>query len=496
MIKKDFFKSSLIYTLSSALSTVASFLLLPFYTNTHLLDVSDFGALSLYIGLSLLVQVIAGFSIDAYVGVAYHEFKHEPKELKANIASLNGYLIFIGIVITLFVALGGNFFIQHYIENPNPAALRFVIMSTLTGIFNAHFRVYNNLLIHLEKPWRYFWSNILNFVTTVIFSIVILKMYPLTLEGPLWGRLLSCFSIFLLSFYEITYNYGIAFHKRFISPVLKFSIPLIITAVFQWVLSYSDRYIIKPLLFNKEVAVFDLAVRCTLLVGFLLDGLIGAMAAKIYALLREEDGSEKYTAEINKYYSSFNIVMLVLIPFNILVLPIILPLFISDERYVIAFLYFGIVCAGFLTKSVQNLFIFPMYFFRKTKMFIPINGIAAFIQVALGYFMVKYFKLYGAAYTLNVVKLIQLLLYFYYCGELVSKKINKQKLIVLPIVALVIACIPEPFIHSYGVQMHLFHLAELVVIFAITYVVYRNEISGLVQWAVKTIMPNKASQTD
>lgn len=405
-------------------------------------------------------------------------------------ASLNGYLIFIGSVITIIVALSGNFLIQHYIENPNPAALRFLVMSALTGVFNAHFKFYNNLLIHLEKPWRYFWSNILNFVTTVVFSIVILKMYPLTLEGPLWGRFLSCFCIFLLSFSEVTYRYGIAFRRRFLAPVLKFTSPLIITAIFQWILSYSDRYIIKPLLFNKELAIFDLAVKCTLLVSFLLDGLIGAMAAKIYALFREDQG-EKYTAEINRYYSSFNIIMLILIPLNILVLPIVLPLFISDERYVVAFLYFGIVCSGFLTKSIQNLFIFPMYFFRKTMLFIPINGIAAFLQVALGYFMVKYFKLYGAAYTLNIVKLVQLVLYFYYCGNMVSKQINKRKLIVLPLIAIIISCVPEPFIRSYGIQMHLFHLAELILIFAITYIVYRTEIFGLIQWALKALKASK-----
>ena len=490
MIKKDFFKSSLIYTFSSALSTAASFLLLPFYTNTHLLDVSDFGVLSLYIGLSVFVQIIAGFSLDAYIGVAYHEFKHDPEELKQNIASLNGYLILIGVIITAIIALSGNFVVQHYIENPNPAAFRYLIMSVLTGVFNAHFKLYSNLLIHRENPWRYFWANVLNFVTTVLFSVVILKMYPLTLEGPLWGRLLSCLCIFLLSFGEITSKYGIAFHKKFIRPVLAFSIPLIITAVFQWILIYSDRYIIKPLLFNKEVAIFDLAVRFTLLVSFLLDGLIGAMAAKIYGLLREDSG-EKYTAEINRYYSSFNIVMLVLIPLNIFVLPIILPLFISDERYVIAFLYFGIVCAGFLTKSIQNLYIFPMYFFRKTKLFIPINGIAAFLQIALGYFMVKYFKLYGAAYTLNIVKLVQLLLYYYYCHDLVSKKTNKIKLVVLPLIALLITSIPELFIRSYGMQMHLFHFAELAAIFLLTYIVYRTEIAGLIQWAMKTIRPAK-----
>ena len=481
MVKKEFIKSSVIYTFSSALSTAASFLLLPFYTNTKLLTVSDYGALSLYIGLSLLVQVVASFSLDYYVGVAYHEFKGKPEELKKKLAALNGYLIIIGLVIISLFALVGNFFLDHYIDNPSPDSFRYMMMSVFTGIFMAHFKFYNNLLVHREKPMRFFWSNILNFVTTVGFSIAILEMYPGTLEGPLWGRLLSCFSIFMVSFTEITYLYGIAFKTEHLKPVWQFCFPLMITAIFQWVLSYSDRYIIKPLLFNKEVAIFDLAVRFTLLVNFLLDGLSSAISPRLFGLLREESNPQNLK-EINKYYSGFNVVTLILIPLNIFVLPIVLPFFISSDKYLTAFLYFGIILAGFLTRSIQNLFIFPVHVFRKTSRLIAVNGISAVLQIALGYVMVRYFKLYGAAFALNIIKVLMLFLYVYFCRDLLNPKINLKKMIWLPLASLFIICIPEMFIKEYGMQMHLMHFIEMIAIFAITYLGYKNEMTGLLNW--------------
>ena len=481
MIKKDFIKSSIIYTFSSALSTGASFLLLPFYTNTKLLTISDFGALSLYIGLSLLVQVVASFSLDYYVGVAYHELKDNPEDLKKKLASLNGYLLALGAIIILAFAVGGNFFLEHYIENASPESYRYMMMSVFTGIFNAHFRFYNNLLVHREKPWRYFWSNILNFVTTVGFSIAILEFYPGTLEGPLWGRLLSCLSIFLVSFSEITFTYGIAFDKKYLKPAWQFCFPLMITAIFQWILSYSDRYIIKPLLFNKEVAIFDLAVRCTLLVSFLLDGLSSAISPRLFSLLRETP-DEKNLKEINKFYSGFNVVALILIPLNILILPLILPLFISSDKYLTAFLYFGIVGAGFLTRSIQNIFIFPIHVSRKTSRLIAINGIAAVLQIGLGYLMVRYFKLYGAAFTLNIVKVAILFLYMFYCKDLVNPKLNIKKMIWLPLAAMLIISVSEVFIGQYGSKMHLIHLAELLAIAFITYLGYNAEMESLISW--------------
>ena len=165
MIKKDFIKSSVIYTVSSTLSTFASFILLPFYTNTRLLTVPDYGALALYIGLSLFVQAIASFSLDFYVVVSYHDLKDKPEELKARIASLNGYFLTIGALLLIAFAAGGNFIINQYINHPDPSSFRYMMMSVFTGIFNAHFRIYNNLLIQLGKPWRNFWANMLNFVS-------------------------------------------------------------------------------------------------------------------------------------------------------------------------------------------------------------------------------------------------------------------------------------------------------------------------------------------
>jgi len=491
VIKKDFIKSSVIYTFSSALSTGASFLLLPFYTNTRLLTISDYGALSLYIGLSLLVQVVASFSLDYYVGVAYHELKDRPVELKAKLASLNGYLIGIGLIIILLFAAGGNFFLQHYIENPSPESFRYMMMSVFTGIFNAHFRFYSNLLVHREKPWRYFWVNILNFVTTVAFSIIILEIFPGTLEGPLWGRLLSCLSIFLVSFFEITFLYGISFDRQFLKPAWQFCFPLMITAVFQWVLSYSDRYIIKPLLFNKEVAIFDLAVRFTLLVSFMLDGLSSAISPRIFSLLREP-ATEKTMKEINKYYSGFNLVTLLIIPLNILILPIILPFFISSDKYLTAFLYFGIVGAGFLTRSIQNVFIFPIHVSRKTSRLIAVNGISAVLQIGLAYIMVRNFKLYGAAFTLNIVKILMVFLYVYYCRDLVDARINFKKMVWIPLAGLLILSIPELFIQRYGMQMHIIHALELIAVLVITYLGYRTEMSGLLNWAKLQIKSKQA----
>ncbi|MDB5284144.1 MAG: hypothetical protein JWO06_3219 [Bacteroidota bacterium] len=485
MISKKFLASSFIYTFSSMLSTLASFLLLPFYTNSGLLKVADFGLLSLFIGLSLLVQVFTNFSIDIYIGVAYHELKDQPEKLKQKLGFLNAYVLFSGTIIATIFAVSGNLFIQHYIENPNPDSYRYVMMSVLTGVFTAHFKFYNAILINREKPMRYLWSNILNFITTVVFSLVILKMFPLTLEGPIWGRLLSCACIFTWSFIDVTWNYGIVFSKEFIKPTIQFCLPLFVTTVFQWILSYSANFIIKPLLFNKELAVFDLATKCTLLVNFLIDGVSAAMTPRIYGLMKDSN-NESNIRELNKFFSAFNFVIILILPLNILIIPLVLPVFIGDPKYLEAFLYFGIICAGLVTRGMMNLYIYPINYYRKTSRLLSINGIAAIVQIILVYLMVKQFKLYGAALTLNIVKIILLGLYAYYCSDLLNQKINRLKMIWLPLIVIFVLSVPELFIRSYGLEMHLIHLGEFSVVFLITLFIYRRELPGFVSWGIKS----------
>lgn len=480
MISRKFLTSSIVYTVSAALPTAASFLLLPYYTNTGLLSVSDFGALSLYLGLSLFVQVITNISLDFYVGVAYHELKDQPAELKSKLASLNGYLILNGLVITLFFFFIGRFFINSLISNAPEESFRYVMMSVLTGVFNAHFRFYNSHLINLEKPWRYFWANMLNFVTTVAFTLVILLKNPLTLEGPMWGRLLSCAAIFILSFGEVTIKYGIALHRRFLRPTWQFCYPLILTSVFAWVLAYSDRYIIKSFLFNKEVAVFDLAVRFTMLVEFLLSGLNGAMITKVYGLMSrpEEAGRQK---ELNKYYSGYNLIALLAIPLTILLLPIGLPLFLNADKYYESFLFIGIISAGMLTRSIQNIFVYPIHFFRKTEKLIWVNGVSAVIQLILGYLLIRYFGLYGAAFTLTIVKLVQTLLYYYAGRDLITGPVNLLKMVVLPVGCMLFVTATEMLVRSFLPFMHWIHLAELMIVALVVYLVYRREARELMR---------------
>jgi O-antigen/teichoic acid export membrane protein len=234
------------------------------------------------------------------------------------------------------------------------------------------------------------------------------------------------------------------------------------------------------------VAIFDLAARLTLLVNFLIDGLNSAIAPNVFSLMREP-ASERQVKELNKYCSAFNLVTLLAIPFNILMLPIILPLFINDVKYLEAFIYFGIICSGFAVRGITNLYMFPILFQKKTSRLILINGAAAAMQLGLGYVMVRYFKLYGAAYTLIAVKVALVIMAAWWCRDMWMAGFNKMKMVVLPASVILVIGVSELFISEYGMMMHLIHLAETILIVSMSYIIYRSEIADLYQNAMKKV---------
>src|SRR5688500_9954964 len=93
-ISKDFLKSSVIYTVAGSLPMVSAVLLLPFYS--AYLSTSDFGALSIYLAFSLLIQYITTYSFDISLYIHFHEFKNEPKKLSSFVSSAFLLMLMIG----------------------------------------------------------------------------------------------------------------------------------------------------------------------------------------------------------------------------------------------------------------------------------------------------------------------------------------------------------------------------------------------------------------
>jgi len=480
MISKKFIQSSFIYSIVGALPLASSLVLLPFYLN--LLSIKDVGILALYLSFTYLIQIIVNFALDTSIGVSYFDYRDDNKKLKEYIGTVVSLLLIIGLIITILFLITGNGLFNLIFRQDSLVFFPYGLMSIVTAIFNSFFKTYTNLLINRQEPIRFFWLNILNFVLTIAISLGGLYLYPYSLIGPMWGRLLSGIGIFIVAFYYFFREYGICFKTIFLKGIYLFCFPMLIYYILTWVLSYIDRFIINDFLSLRDVAIFDFAVKCTLLIEYLQMGLTSSITPKIFALWKKNDIRES-TPEVNRYYNGYTALNILGLPVFIIFVPLIVPYFVTNKDYFEGFYFLNVLCLGFIFRGLYTMFLAPVYFFKKTKVLPKVFLFSAAFQIIITIVFIKYFGLYGVVWANFISKPVQTFFLFLESRKIFEFKFNFTKQIFLPVIYILLIVVSEIFmIERYRI---LIEIAQLFIVFSLVIWTYQKELVLVINQVLK-----------
>ncbi len=154
MISKRFIKSSLIYTLAGALPMASAIILLPFYV--LYLPTEAYGALSVCLAFSALVQIIATYSFDTSLYIHYHELKGNPERLASFISSSFVFMIGLALGAGALLSVSGHLLFQLIPNSDKISFYPYGLIAVGVGIVQAIFKVHGNLLQIREKPETFF----------------------------------------------------------------------------------------------------------------------------------------------------------------------------------------------------------------------------------------------------------------------------------------------------------------------------------------------------
>jgi len=476
MISKNLIKSSLIYTIIGALPLVSAFLLLIFYTNY--LTTADYGAFVIYISFTGFVQILINMGLDAYIGVSYFENKNEKATLRSKIGIITGYLLIWGLIITaIFSLLGENLFTLIF-QGKDIFFYPFGLMAVITAFCNSFFKTYTNLLINQEKPMRFAIVNMANFIMTIAFSLTGLFLYPYTLIGPMWGRLLSGLGIFIIAFISLSKESAIRVRLGDeLRQTLRFAMPVLVFFLISWSISNIYPFIMKYFMTLQDVAIFGLAIQFTLLVEFVLNGMSSSVSPKVYGLIIDKQLTGS-TPELNKYFSGFNAFALVIIPASTFFIPLILPLLISKD-YEASFIFLSALNIGFASRGLYNYFLTPIYILKKTKVLPKIYLATAFLQIIISIVLIKNFGIWGAVAANLITKIIQNLFLFLAARKYFTFSFNTFKFVWLPLIITLSIICSEYFVSTHN--LHIIRLLQMAFSYLLVYIFYRNEIVALLK---------------
>ena len=463
-----------------ALPLASSIVLLPFYTN--MLSTDQFGMLALYITFTAIMQILVNFSLDQYLGIHWIDFQDNVRKARENVGTVVSLLLLIGLFfLVIFLFSGEKLFSSYSGITKNKISLEFYpwgFMSLLTAVFNSLFKSYTALLIYQQRPERFFWLNILNFVLTIGISLSILFYKPFSLAGPMYGRLLSGLGIFVVALFFLIREFGISFHVKLLKGIAVFCFPLFVYFILSWMAGNVDRYIIAYFLNATDVGIFLFALQCTLLLDFCQSGLSSSIYPKVFNIWKEKNINYG-TVEANRYFNGFTAITLIVVPVLVIALPLIIPVVVKNKAFYLTFDFLAILFAGYALSGLRAYFWAPLVYFKKTAALPRIFLFSAIIQVIASTGLIYSFGLIGAVWANFLVKPVQILFMYLESRKVFHYRFNPWKLVYLPFIFVTVVLVSESLAPK-GSRL-LVEAGQLILAVVMVALAYRKEVIPIIR---------------
>lgn len=475
-ISKGFIKSSLIYTLAGMLPTASAVLLLPFYQDTRYLSVELYGAFSLYLTVSLLVQILTAYSFDSSLYVHYHEFKNDKAKLGAFVSSAFMLMLTIGGGVGLILFLAGDLAFAYFFKEINITFFPYGALAVATGIFQALFKVYNNFLQSREKASLFLGANLTSFLLIATLTIVGLRYFPHTLWGPVGGRMVALFLCAFWVMIRVLSEFGIHFNLTLLKSSFQFNLFTFIYQIEQWIINYFDRFIMLIYVTLADVGVYDFTLKCLVIIELLMNGLYSAFLPKVLSTLVEQKDNST-SSIINRYYHGYTAFTMILVCGVLIFFPVMFDWFNIQPEYRDALRYAPGLAALYIFKALRVYFALPYTALKYSK---PLPGMYAVIigvKFALMWALLDRYQVQGVIIASTASAVVDIVLLEWVIRSKFSFQFNKFKLLIMPLLLWLVIIIGEltlandyPFFARVG---------YMVVCLILLYWAYRKEIKVL-----------------
>lgn len=479
MIKISTLKNSAIFSLAGILPLLPGFILLPFYTNLLSPDLN--GQFSIYLGMTLVAQILISFGFDSAIHVFYHEYKNNYLLLSTYINKSIKIVLLIGIIFIFITFLGGYVFLDilHF-SIPIKHFKLYSLICISTAICTSVLKIYGNLLIQKVKAWKYLITNLLNFLLSILFSIIGLYIFSNSILGPLLGRLFAFGISFIVMTVSIKKEYNEYSKDYAISDTFSFNYPVVLNNLLTWLFQNADRYVILIFLTTVSVAIYDISLKMALLIEFISTAIFLTFNSKLYSIYSQPKETREIK-ELSKIYHSLTAVQILLIGLNIFFIPLLIPYFITNKDYSISFEIFPLIGLSYALNFFPNMYVNPLVFFKKTSVIPIIYSICFITKIGLCWVLIQKFQLYGAVFALILNRPIECFIYYLIGKSYFSFPYNPFKMFVLPFIYVLISLALYYAFKSYN-SPNFTNFLIMIISFSLVFLTFSKEIKPLLHY--------------
>ncbi len=388
-------KHSLVYGVGNIATKLVAFLLLPIYTKY--LTPDDYGVLQICNTLSALLLVVYQMGMTSSLFKVYYNVSEEDDKKTIFSSVFFFYLLAAGGLSAILISVRTQISsVLITVDNSSYLFLIVVISVYIEGALNLGLAI----LRAKEKSTYYSLVNVLRVFFYAGFNILFVVVYRRNYIGVREGTLLSIFVALLFLLPIVVRNIHFKISREYLKEVLHLGIPLAIGGLALWVITLTDRYMLRYLLPDSEalyqVGLYSLGNKFAMLIKYLLVFPFSlSWGALMFAYQNHPEAQKIYSRVMNIFCFAGGVLILLFSLFSRETIHFIA----SNSGYypawkVVPVLAFSGVFSG--TASVLNVGVT----LKKHTKYISISNItAAATNIVLNVLLIPQFGMMGAAYA-------------------------------------------------------------------------------------------------
>ena len=391
-----------LYSVYSFIGRGASFILLILLAKY--IQPAEYGQLSLFNTVVMLLGYFMGFSSFGYISVSY--FKNSKQDFKKDFT----------VIITLYLFTTAFFILilmvfEDYLSNIlhlSPILLWYAIIISL---FNIFFYINQDLARIREKVGTYgilsCSSALLNFVLSLILVIGFKQSWMGRINAQLLCTLFYGFVaiVFFLKYHLFDFHLSWDRYK----VIFLWCLPIIPHLTTNWLRQGCDRYIIDYNYSVYEVGLFSFALNLIAIFTMIGFAFNSTNSVSLYKLLSNKEGYTDVTARISKLTRMMFYIYTIACVVLTLILPVIVYVFLP--KYVPSLQYFYLLSVFGYLECIYYIYINYLFYYGKTQQIMYITFGTSVVHLLLSLVLTR-FSLYYTAFIYIVVDLIQIILLY------------------------------------------------------------------------------------
>jgi O-antigen/teichoic acid export membrane protein len=400
-------RHSAVYGLGSILAKALGFAMVPFYT--HYLSPADYGVLEI---LDLSMSLLGMFLNMGMTAAMMRSFTRAPSEGEKHKVVSTGLLFAAATAVSTFLLLlpGVPSVSGWLLGSGTPSVYLLISLSSLLVGYIANLpRTY---LRALEASGAFVAVETASLFAMLLLNVVFIAGFGMGVAGILVSSLLVTIVQAVLLCWWTVKRVGIGFSGAALGEMARFGGPLVLSNLGLFTVNFSDRFFLQQFQSLDAVGVYAVGYKFGYMINFLLvQPFYGMWQVRMYAV-HAQPNHPRIFSEMFTLYS-------LLLIYGALCLSLVSPEVVRlmvDSRFAASAMIIPVVALAYVFSGIGYYVQVGMFVAKRTSLVGAVSAVAAVLNLALNYFLIRWFGMSGAAWA-TLLSFFAVAVGSYWCSQ-------------------------------------------------------------------------------